>query len=36
MQFFKKRTPSYRANADWDVYYQDFYNGMPFGKQQEN
>ena len=35
MQFFKKKTPSYRANADWDVYYQDFYNGMPFGKQQE-
>lgn len=35
MGFFRKKPASYRTNADWDVYYQDFYNGMPFSKQQE-
>lgn len=35
MGLFKKKAPNYRVNADWDVYFQDQQNGMPFSKQQE-
>ncbi|MBR5258958.1 MAG: hypothetical protein IKV48_00490, partial [Eggerthellaceae bacterium] len=40
MGFFRKllgleRKKDPRQTCDWDVYYQDFNNGMPWGEQQK-